>query len=147
MLCVTGSIQDLFPWPGIEPGIKSALGGQSLSHWTTRESPLTAFLISAFDGHFKLNVPPSKKLISHFNSLQHHTLHTHPHNSLQVHVTFLTFFPMSPVTAPFTHLLRLKTKCPQRFLFLLFWFPTPPHIQLVSPIGSLCKAFPKTHHF
>ena len=34
---------DLVPWPGIEPG-PPALGAQSLSHWTTREVPLSACL-------------------------------------------------------------------------------------------------------
>ena len=34
---------DLVPWPGIEPG-RPALGAQSLSHWTTREVPLSACL-------------------------------------------------------------------------------------------------------
>ena len=32
------SMQDLVPWPGIEPG-PGALGAWSLSHWTTREVP------------------------------------------------------------------------------------------------------------
>ena len=32
-------IWDLVPWPGIEPKLP-ALGVQSLSHWTTRETPL-----------------------------------------------------------------------------------------------------------
>ena len=34
---------DLVPWPGIEPG-PPALGAQSLSHWTTREVPLTLLI-------------------------------------------------------------------------------------------------------
>ena len=33
---------DLGPWPGIEPR-PPVLGVQSLSHWTTREVPLTLF--------------------------------------------------------------------------------------------------------
>ena len=32
------SMDDLVPWPGMEPGWP-ALGVQSLSHWTTREIP------------------------------------------------------------------------------------------------------------
>ena len=36
---------DLVPWPGIEPG-PSALGAQSLSHWTTREVPVGGLQIS-----------------------------------------------------------------------------------------------------
>ena len=32
-------IQDQVPWPGIEP-VPPPLGGQSLSHWTTREVPI-----------------------------------------------------------------------------------------------------------
>ena len=32
-------LQDLVPWPGIEPEAPG-LGAQSLSHWTTREVPL-----------------------------------------------------------------------------------------------------------
>ena len=35
-------MQDLVPWPGIEPR-SPALGGQRLSHWTTREVPLLIF--------------------------------------------------------------------------------------------------------
>ena len=37
------SMWDLAPWPGIEPG-PPALGAQSLSHWTTREVPISSFL-------------------------------------------------------------------------------------------------------
>ena len=33
---------DLVPWPGIEPG-PPALGAQSLSHWTARETPVVDF--------------------------------------------------------------------------------------------------------
>ena len=32
------SMQDLVPWPGIEPG-PPAMGVRSLNHWTTRKSP------------------------------------------------------------------------------------------------------------
>ena len=35
LLC---GMPDLVPWPGVGPGL-SALGAQSLSHWTTREAP------------------------------------------------------------------------------------------------------------
>ena len=38
---------DLFHWPGIEPG-PSALGAQSLSHWTTGEVPHLLFLFPLF---------------------------------------------------------------------------------------------------
>ena len=41
------SMQDLVPWPGIEPE-PPALGVWSLSHWTAREVPVTFFLESAF---------------------------------------------------------------------------------------------------
>ena len=37
------TMQDLAPWPGIEPE-PPALGAQSLSPWTTREVPPNAFL-------------------------------------------------------------------------------------------------------
>ena len=37
------SMQDLIPWPGIEPG-PPALGARSLDRWTTREVPRTFFL-------------------------------------------------------------------------------------------------------
>ena len=42
---LTCSMQDLFPWPGIEPR-PPALGAQSLSHWTT-----TLFLKIGFCTH------------------------------------------------------------------------------------------------
>ena len=35
-------MQDLAPYPGIEPR-PPALGAQSLSHWTTREVPMPMF--------------------------------------------------------------------------------------------------------
>ena len=35
-------MQDLVPWPGIEPW-PPALGAQSLSHWITREVPIYLF--------------------------------------------------------------------------------------------------------
>ena len=37
-LGLSGSMWDLVPQPGIEPG-PSALGTRSLSHWTTRDVP------------------------------------------------------------------------------------------------------------
>ena len=37
------SMWDLVPWVGIEPG-PPALGAQRLSHWTTREVPVSIFL-------------------------------------------------------------------------------------------------------
>ena len=37
------SMWDLFPWPGLEPGLP-ALWMQNLSHWTTREVPSLTFL-------------------------------------------------------------------------------------------------------
>ena len=37
MWTLSCSMWDLIPWPGIEPGTP-ALGTQSLSHWTTKES-------------------------------------------------------------------------------------------------------------
>ena len=37
MWTLSCSMWDLVPWPGIEPGTP-ALGAQSLSHWTTKES-------------------------------------------------------------------------------------------------------------
>ena len=42
-LLVAACKQDLVPQPGIEPG-PPALGAQSLTHWTTREVPLSARL-------------------------------------------------------------------------------------------------------
>ena len=39
MWTLSGSMWDLVPWPGIEPG-SPALGAWSLSHWTTRKVPL-----------------------------------------------------------------------------------------------------------
>ena len=41
------SMSALVPWPGIEPG-SPALGVQSLSHWTTRESLWRSSLICSF---------------------------------------------------------------------------------------------------
>ena len=43
------SLWDLAPRPGIEPG-PPALGAQGLSHWTTRELPLTFFKIKNTNG-------------------------------------------------------------------------------------------------
>ena len=42
-LLVAACMYDLVPQPGIEPR-PSALGAQSLTHWTTREVPKVAFL-------------------------------------------------------------------------------------------------------
>ena len=41
-------IQDLVPWPGIEPG-PPAMGPWSLNHWTTREVPLFTFFFFFFN--------------------------------------------------------------------------------------------------
>ena len=42
MQTLCGGLWDLVPQPGIEPG-PSAFGVWNLSHWTTREVPLTSF--------------------------------------------------------------------------------------------------------
>ena len=39
-LTVVACMQDLVPWPGIKPR-PQALGARSLTHWTTREVPLS----------------------------------------------------------------------------------------------------------
>ena len=41
-------MQDLLPWPGMEPGPR-ALGAWSLSHWTTRKVPRVILLIIIID--------------------------------------------------------------------------------------------------
>ena len=42
------AVWDPLPWPGIEPRFpKSALGVQSLNHWTTREVPYSLLLFDA----------------------------------------------------------------------------------------------------
>ena len=43
MQTLSCSIQDLVPWPGIEPG-PPALGAWSLNHWTAREVPLASLI-------------------------------------------------------------------------------------------------------
>ena len=48
MRTLSFGLWDLVSWPGIESGL-SALGGQSLSHWTTREIlPPLLFILSVW---------------------------------------------------------------------------------------------------
>ena len=45
VLGVSCGMQDLVPWPGIEPG-SPALGAWSLNHWATREVPQMCIVLS-----------------------------------------------------------------------------------------------------
>ena len=46
-LSLSCDLWDLFPWPEIKPG-PPVLGACSLSHWTTREVPVSSFLMKDF---------------------------------------------------------------------------------------------------
>ena len=59
---------DLVPWPGIKPETP-ALGGQSLSRWTTREVPGNYFFIQSIYNQGFLDYIPFPTLNSFFLSL------------------------------------------------------------------------------
>ena len=47
---------ELVSWPGIKPGA-TALGAQSLSHWTAREVPHSTFLFPVISSHLQSIAP------------------------------------------------------------------------------------------
>ena len=56
MWTLSCSMWELVSWPGIKPGA-TALGAQSLSHWTAREVPHPTFLFPVISSHLQSIAP------------------------------------------------------------------------------------------